>query len=475
MAFNFPSPANVGDIYSSGGTTFQFDGVAWNYVNTTAVLAYNQANAAYTRANSAAQITFGTVIANGSSIVAASNNDTLTIIANANVSIVANTSTKNITFDLTDTGVTYTTYGNSTIVPIFTVDNKGRLRSAANATIDTTIATAAFAKANAQANLAFKTVIANGTSLLAASNGDILTIRTTGNVAITADAAGDNMTFDLTTTGVTATTYGSSTILPVFTVDARGRLTSVTNTTIDTTIATAAFARANAANLIANLAFDRANIANVTACAAFAAANTMVMKAGNTMTGNLVFSAANITFISSAVAFSNLGIYFSNTPTVGIESAIYANGSNTLVFATRKIERIRIDASGNVGIGNTVPVASLDVSGSFSVAKANVLSQTLTYGANATTSWDTSLGQVATVTLTGTTTTLSNATNIKVGTYILHVIQDSTGGRLLTFGSGYKFTGAVAPVLTTSANARDMFSFVSDGTNLYGAMIPDVR
>jgi hypothetical protein len=93
-------------------------------------------------------------------------------------------------------------------------------------------AQAAFDKANQQTNLAFSIVVANGTSLVADSNADTLTILTTGNIAITADAAGDNMTFDLTTTGVTAGTYGNSTIVPVFTVDARGRLTSVTNTTI---------------------------------------------------------------------------------------------------------------------------------------------------------------------------------------------------------------------------------------------------
>ena len=97
------------------------------------------------------------------------------------------------------------------------------------------IASASFDRANSQANLAFKTVVANGTSLVATSNADTLTIRTTGNVSITADAAGDNMTFDLTTTGVTAATYGSDTIVPVLSVDSRGRITSVSNVTISTT------------------------------------------------------------------------------------------------------------------------------------------------------------------------------------------------------------------------------------------------
>lgn len=161
-------------------------------------------------------------------------------------------------------------------------------------------------------------------------------------------------------------------------------------------------------NTKTNNAYNQANTA-------FSSA---VLKTGNTMTGNLVMSGANISLI-----------------------------------------------------GNSL----LDVSGSFSVAKANALNQTLTYGANAFTNWDASLGQVATVTLTGSNTTLNVATNLRVGTYVLHVIQDATGNRLITFGSGYKFTGAFTPPLTSNANARDIFSFISDGTNMYGVMVPDVR
>jgi hypothetical protein len=514
MAFNFPASANVGDIYSSGSFSFQFDGVAWNYVNTTAVLAFNQANAAYTKANSAAQITFGTVVANGTNIIATSNNDTLTIIANANVSIVGNSSTKNVTFDLTDTTVVAATYGNTNIVPVFTVDSKGRLTSVTNTAINTTIASAAFDKANQQANLSFTTIVANGTSLVADSNADTLTIRTTGNVAITADASGDNMTFDLTTTGVTAATYGSSTIVPVVVVDSRGRLTSVTNTTIDTTIATAAFAKANQQ---ANLSFTTV-VANGTSLVADSNADTLtirttgnvaitadatgdnmtfdltttgvtagkygsgtvipvitvdsrgrvtsmgtssiaaVLNTGDTMTGNLVMSAANIAFATA----TNTGIYWSGT------AFVHSTAANTLIFGTSSVERLRIDSSGNMNIAT-----GLYVTGTVSDAQANVLSQTLTDAAAI--SWDGSLGRIATVTLGGARS-LSNATNIRVGTYVLRVQQNTTSGNsTLTFGRQYKFTANVAPTLTASANAIDIFSFVSDGTNMYGAMIPDVR
>ena len=90
---------------------------------------------------------------------------------------------------------------------------------------------------------------------------------------------------------------------------------------------------------------------------------------------------------------------------------------------------------------------------------------TLTDGA--TISWDASAVQVAQVTLGGNRT-LSAPTNlIDGGFYALVIIQDGTGSRTLTFNSVFKFTGGTAPTLTTTASARDILVFQSNGTNLY--------
>lgn len=126
----------------------------------------------------------------------------------------------------------------------------------------------------------------------------------------------------------------------------------------------------------------------------------------------------------------------------------------------------------SLGIGTSSPRANLDVRGTFTVASANVLSQSLTDAA--TVNWDTALGQVATLSLGGNRT-FAAPTNLKIGTLILHVIQDATGGRTLTWNSIFKWPGGAAPVLTTTGNSRDVFSFISDGTNLYGTYIPDVK
>lgn len=128
----------------------------------------------------------------------------------------------------------------------------------------------------------------------------------------------------------------------------------------------------------------------------------------------------------------------------------------------------------NLGIGTTAPAANLDVRGSISDAGANTLSQTLTDGA--TINWNAANGRIATVTLGATGRTMAAPTNLRIGTYILHVLQDGSGNRTITTWNGvFKWPAGVAPTLTTTASARDVMTFVSDGTNLYGTYINDVK
>jgi hypothetical protein len=151
----------------------------------------------------------------------------------------------------------------------------------------------------------------------------------------------------------------------------------------------------------------------------------------------------------------------------------YYNGSSWA-------EHVRFAASGQVTAFNSMTVTqNLTVSGNTTLNgtttdKSNALSQTLTDGA--TINWDTALGRVATVTLGATGRNFAAPTNLKVGTYILRVYQDATGGRTIgTWASAFKWTAAVPPVLSTAANALDIITFFSDGTNLYGSYLPDMR
>jgi len=99
-------------------------------------------------------------------------------------------------------------------------------------------------------------------------------------------------------------------------------------------------------------------------------------------------------------------------------------------------------------------------------------SQTLTDGASI--AWDTDSGRIAYVTIAGNRT-IAAPTNAEAGSYVLHVIQDATGSRTLTWNSVFKWPGGVAPVLSTGAGKRDIFFFTHDGTNFYGSYVNDVR
>lgn len=97
-------------------------------------------------------------------------------------------------------------------------------------------------------------------------------------------------------------------------------------------------------------------------------------------------------------------------------------------------------------------------------AQQNFNAGTLTDGA--TINWNLDTQQCASVTLGGNRT-LAAPSNMKDGgTYILKIIQDGTGTRTLAFNSTYKFPGGSDPVLSTAANAIDLMTCYSDGTNM---------
>tara|TARA_B100000579_G_scaffold137889_1_gene111967 strand:- start:392 stop:2044 length:1653 start_codon:yes stop_codon:yes gene_type:complete len=86
----------------------------------------------------------------------------------------------------------------------------------------------------------------------------------------------------------------------------------------------------------------------------------------------------------------------------------------------------------------------------------------------ATVSWNANTAQVATLAL-GHNATVANATNHQSGgVYIMRVTQN-TSPKTLAWSTGYKWPGNTAPVMTASGGAVDIFTFVSDGTYMYGS------
>ena len=85
----------------------------------------------------------------------------------------------------------------------------------------------------------------------------------------------------------------------------------------------------------------------------------------------------------------------------------------------------------------------------------------------ATIAWDTSSNQVTSVELGGNRTFGAPTNLVDGGVYVLMVKQDSTGSRTGTWNAVFKWTAGRTPTLTTAASAKDIFTFLSDGTNLY--------
>jgi hypothetical protein len=138
-------------------------------------------------------------------------------------------------------------------------------------------------------------------------------------------------------------------------------------------------------------------------------------------------------------------------------------GTNLTVSGNTTTNKLTVSSSGTT--------ANLTITGT-TTDNSNTLHQTLSDGS--TINWNVALGRVATVTIAGSRT-MAAPTNLKVGTYILKVVQGGSGSYNITWNGLFKWTAQTAPTLSTSVGAVDVFSFFSDGSKLYGSFLPDVR
>jgi hypothetical protein len=596
---------------------------------------YDTANAAYDRANTSAQLAFLTIAISGNNINASSNADTLTIGNSNNIVILSNAVNSSLQITQNPSGVTPSTYGGTTAIPVIVVDAFGRVTAASN----TAAASQGVTSLSADTGITLTPNPITSTGTIGLEAGIITAQAWTGGISalttdnfgrvtsVTASAGyltsltgtagqifstgGSTPTINLISTGVTASTYGGATFIPVLNIDAFGRITGASNVAVQGmdyaytntvwgvanaayTVANAAFeagnneftfsntiyAAINSAFGVINAAYTSSNAGYVVSNAAFAKANAALANTTGTLAGALTttgsitansyvyitaiddagneggeiqLSGSGISTSWSLDAYQNNYRVFARTGStvsnvnffhsqvggsirVGVNrqspeyqldvngqvncSGILVNGvaftgggdltaannwANTKVSSvsgtagrisssggttpvidlvtagagaasySSGISALTVDAYGRVtsvtGSAGYAPLASPTFTGTVTM-NADIANQTLS-DASGTISWDVSTGSIATVTLTAAGRTLANPTNLKVGSYVLHVLQDATGSRTITtWGSAYKFPGGVKPTLSTAANARDIISIVSDGTNLYCAFMP---
>lgn len=179
-------------------------------------LAYNHANAAFQKANATAQQAFTTVSANGVSIVADANTDTLTITSANGVALYGDSGTDTLLINLALSGVTSGVYGGSsggvTRIPVITVNSYGITTALSNVTINTdsvpeTTTNLYFTAARVRANLSYSdgfagynsttgviSIPANTTSLVEGNNLYFTAARARANLSYSDGFAGYNST-----------------------------------------------------------------------------------------------------------------------------------------------------------------------------------------------------------------------------------------------------------------------------------------
>jgi len=139
-------------------------------------------------------------------------------------------------FSITNTGVAAATYGSGSSVPVFAVNAQGQLTSVTNTSISInanqiTSGTVTNAQLqNSSFTLNGTSVTLGGSATITAANPQTLTFGTGLNTGSYDGSAAT--TISLANTGVSASTYGSASAVPVFAVNAQGQITSVTNTNI---------------------------------------------------------------------------------------------------------------------------------------------------------------------------------------------------------------------------------------------------
>jgi hypothetical protein len=163
-------------------------------------------------------------ISDGSTTQDVNMGETLTFADGTDIDVVVsatNTLTVNHNVAGANTTISSTT---NTFVDEITVTAQGHVTSVATTAIDFNVAD----------NYAFKTFTDGSNSAVADSNTDTFTFNKTDQIEVTVSAAGDSLTIGHADSGVSAASYGSSTAIPIITVDAQGHVTAVSTAAIST-------------------------------------------------------------------------------------------------------------------------------------------------------------------------------------------------------------------------------------------------
>ena len=134
------------------------------------------------------------------------------------------------------------------------------------------------------------------------------------------------------------------------------------------------------------------------------------------------------------------------------DTGIYFSGANEVSLATGGTQRLSVNSSGHLNHNGS---ASADINALTSSTAITI---------------DMSTAQNHSVTLAHNTTfDISNGTAGQTGSIL--VTQDSSGSRTASFSSKFKFAGATAPTLSTTASAVDRIDYFIVSSSLIHGVV----
>ena len=221
-----------------------------------------------------------------------------------------------VTLGLSTTGVTAGSYGSATQIPTFTVDSRGRLTAAGTASVGAAL-----------------TVTGNsGTETINFLNENLSIVGAAGSVSTS--AANNTITVDLVNTTVTPGSYGSSTEIPTFTVDAKGRLTAAGTASVGAALTVAGDSGTETINFLS----ENLTIAGGTNLTSSASANTVTVNLDDNISLTSVVASGIVTAaqFKTGATGSAIGINtntISGPATITIDPAGVGDNTGTVVIA----------------------------------------------------------------------------------------------------------------------------------------------